>query len=605
MKTEHELRSQYIDILDNGDDASMMNLITQLDAAYQAGSPPARFVAEARQLIKGRCTERQRGIHYPTFGLGRFIGERRLIGMATVLLAAVLITAGIAFAAATSVIRVWPPGKSPAPNVVFITNSLPPLSYQRFRALDPARAAHQRGLPVAYLARVPKALKGSVGVQIFVPKPCPKSNTPVARVCAAARHAGPLAVPERIRSLVRYHGSHTLLIALFQLAPAVEKHPVLLGERTVHLPNGQDAWINVAPESVESNWVTMVRGNYIVSLYSDRPMRAVQRMATTVKLSPPSGKPNRRGIPSSWPAPLPAATQITGVDIVLIGTVSHGPSTRGPHLTYSFTFGNRGSGHEHKLRFTLVLPPGLVFAGHSSRRRHTIWCGSGNGGFAGDLPLLINDERAFGRGMAVRAAWTENGRSRRHVFHFDFSPPHPRQRSKNAASVESSKAMVGLLLVPKKHTTCTPKPTTASVPAPAGLSIARISRPPWSLAGSVAVVFPGSCRSPYTKMSPALLKRLKQLESAPIWFKVLSQVEYSGPGGTVNLVTATASPEAVSVGPGLGNAAGSRAYGTPMWSLMGTPSILQWSNGNTIVQMSSSDLTIDQMKALVPGVVVS
>jgi hypothetical protein len=407
MKSEGELRALYADLVESDADADTLRLIATLDAAYGKDQPPARFIAETARLLEQRRPAQRRRAFASLVAGRSFLRERPLLGTVAILLAALLVTASVAYAA-TSLIRVWSPERPPTHDVVFISNSLPPLGFQRYRALDPPRAARESGLPVAYLSEIPAPLKGTVGVQFM-----PPAAWPIAQKT----------MPERMRSAVRYRGNgHTLIVALFELAPrVVEKHPVLVGERTVHLPNGDDAWATTAPWMVESNWVSSVRDGYIVSLYSDLPMVEVERLATMVAIIPPSGDASSRGIPSTWPTALPADTPIPGVDIALMGTVGRDLSSHPPRLTYFLELGNRGRGHEKHLTLTLVLPPGLAFAGETPRREHTMALRPGTGGIGGDLPLVITDEHAFEHGIDVRLTWTENGVNGERTFHLPIS----------------------------------------------------------------------------------------------------------------------------------------------------------------------------------------
>ncbi len=406
MRTEHELRVQYADIAEDGLDAGTVRLIGTLDATYQARLAPTHFVAETRTLLQRRHANRS---HRRTvFGLTLSLRGRPFVGMVAVLLAVLLVTVTVAYAA-TSLISVFPPEKQPTQDVVFVGNGLPPSETLRFRTIDPARAARESGLPVAYLPQAPAGLRGSTGVLLFRPSPWPVTHG---------------VVNEQTRSVVRFRGdTHTLMIALFELAPSLAGHPVMLaGEHTIHLTNGEVAWTSTQPETLESNWLTMVVDSYVVTLYSNLPLSDIESLATSVKVAPPSGDPSMAGIPAGWPTPLPAETPIPGVDIALTGSVVRDLSSRRPRLTYFLTFGNRGTGHEQHLRLTLILPRGLAFAGHPLTQEHVIPFGSGNGGVGGDLPLVVSGENAFDDGLDVRVTWTTNGAEGERTFHMAFSP---------------------------------------------------------------------------------------------------------------------------------------------------------------------------------------
>jgi hypothetical protein len=421
MQTEAELRDRYADVLADGDNAETLNLLTSLEAAYQSSGPPSSFITDTRGLLADRAATR-RSLISRLFSTARIFKDRPLLGVATVLLVLIVASSTVVFAA-TSLIHVFPPEKRPTSNVVFLSNGLPPPGSQRYRSIDPARAARESGLPVAFLSRIPEDLNGSVGVQLIERRS--KFGT----------------AQEQTRSLVRYRTErHTLIVALFELAPSVvRKHPVLLGEHTVRLPNGQDGWTTVAPEMIESHWVTLVRDGYVVSFHSDLSLQRLAQLTNRLSIASPSGSVSTRELPADWPTPLPADTPIPGVDIALIGTIGRNLSSHPPRLTYSIRFGNRGNGHEHNLRVTLVLPRGLRIAvSKSSRwplpgnlrqvppsRRYTIWFGAGNGGAGGDLPLVASNRTAFTGGATVVVTWTDHGITREQSFHLPFSASTP------------------------------------------------------------------------------------------------------------------------------------------------------------------------------------
>lgn len=116
------------------------------------------------------------------------------------------------------------------------------------------------------------------------------------------------------------------------------------------------------PETTDLNWLTVVNGHYLVTLYSNEPLAALKRAAVRVMVVAAT-QGGFHGIPSNWPPPGPAPTPPTGVHIVLLGRVNISWSAAHPQLTYSFRYGNSGSVNERYLRFTLVLPRGVAFAG--------------------------------------------------------------------------------------------------------------------------------------------------------------------------------------------------------------------------------------------------
>jgi len=186
----------------------------------------------------------------------------------------------------------------------------------------------------------------------------------------------------------------------------------------------------------------------------------------------------------------------------------------------------------------------------------------------------------------------------------------PVQRVVGAAVVgraaDASGVDVGPLLVP-----CPLQSTSSSVPAPAGVAIARISSPPPSLSDSVKAAFPSTPPFPACENPSRVATAFKDLDpSTIIAFRILGQVEYSGAEATVTVVTATPSPTALSDGLNLGDPAGSLSDGTALWSQTGNyndipENSLYWFTAGEIVQMESPDLSVDQLKALASGVAIS
>jgi len=230
-------------------------------------------------------------------------------------------------------------------------------------------------------------------------------------------------------SLVRYRGKgHALIIELSEPSPAViAKYRVLLGNHTVRLPNGQPAWTSVSIQSFQPNVVSFVAGQYIVSVASNLSLARTEQLASTVTVSPETADATRRGIPSTWPTPLPADTAVPGVEIAMVGTADHYVSPNGKRgLQYDLQIGNRGMGQEQNEDVTLLLPPGITFANHTPGNRYIIHFGGGNGVVGGTEDLMVTDQNAFDQGLTVRVTWTEHGAAGVRTFHFPItSGPAP------------------------------------------------------------------------------------------------------------------------------------------------------------------------------------
>lgn len=223
MTTTNEVRMRYPDIVDESDDGETLGLVARLSEIYQGAEPPHQFVTETGRLLAGHHSSRSRSRGRWT-GLPRLRGVHRTAAVVGSGLAALFLLRAAGYTA-NSFIHVFPSNKQPNANVVFISNSPPPLSAQHFRPIQPAVAAKQSGLPLAFLARVPNLLLGAVGIQLFVPQ---------GRFSRTSGRLPPGTWMDRVRSLVRYKGRKELLVALFQIAPWIKSRPVLLGG-TVHL----------------------------------------------------------------------------------------------------------------------------------------------------------------------------------------------------------------------------------------------------------------------------------------------------------------------------------------------------------------------------------
>jgi hypothetical protein len=367
----------------------------------------ARLVERARRnrLAASRELEPPRG----TRGAG--VLRRRLPSLAAALLLALILAGTVVYAA--SLLRVHPPEepvRGGAAADIIVPPLLPPAGEERYRLMDPARAAEESGLPLAYLPQPPAGLD-----EVAVSLGAQRAPADAAEVSMA------------IRSLVRYRGGgHTLLVVLDEPSPGMAlKHSLALGERTVRLPDGREAWAETHPEWPQANAVSTVVDRYVVVVASDLPEERVRELAGRVVVSPPSGAAAERGIPAGWPAPLaqePAST----ADVVVTGDVDGGASGDRASLSFDLSIGNRGGRSADDVRVAVEFPralrdraledypgPPVQDMGPSER--------SGFGGevafdTSGMDPAAVR--AALAEGIRVRVTWTDDGQPEQRVFGF-------------------------------------------------------------------------------------------------------------------------------------------------------------------------------------------
>jgi hypothetical protein len=351
-------------------------------------------------------------------------GTRR--GILAVVAATAIVAAGsLAYAAGGGIIRVQIPEQMVTPGARGEVSGFPQFTFaiSTYRAIDPRTAAHDSGLPVAYLSPVPAEVAGGT-VETSIPPPGQASETGTGSK-----------VEFTLRSAVRYRANgHTVVVELTEPSAAIIAHYHLwLGDHSVQLPGVGRAWTQVLPEPTPYI-VTFVSGPYLVGVASDLSMAQTEDIASAAVVSPEVGNP--AGIPGNWPAPLPVDTPIPGVQMEVYGSADHYVDADGhPGLAYQFAFRNIGMEEVHDEAVSMILPPGLAFAGTppvpftetSAGDREWTWpIGSGYGSFDDRSELAVTDATAFDRGLEVRVSWTENGVAHQKTFHFPIGsgPAH-------------------------------------------------------------------------------------------------------------------------------------------------------------------------------------
>lgn len=143
--------------------------------------------------------------------------------------------------------------------------------------------------------------------------------------------------------------------------------------------------------------------------------------------------------------------------------------------------------------------------------------------------------------------------------------------------------MVGELLFPP-HSGCTPKPASAPIKAPSGQAVAQLSRIPAGFARSITVTFP-PCKLPKHFRRPTGLVPAAHEVS----FAILSQIQYSGHGGTITVVTTRPSPTATRLGLDLGTPIGKLPDGTRLYQLASNVPDFSWLDHGLIISISATE----------------
>lgn len=422
MRTDEELATAYADLLD-GDEIDLLPMVRDLERVLAVRRPPESLTLAFNQTlaerIECRSAPRRPFIHrLIPFGAATSSLPRQVLGLAVLLLLTVALVGSVAYAASTF-IRVQPPEHPNAGGWTgVIGDFFPPSGYAQYRPIGPRRAARESGSALAYLQEPPA---GSI-VSVWIPVARPL-KVPTPRPAP-----GNEGLSMAIRSVVRYRqGNHTVLVALDQPSQRLAAKPLLLGERTVRLPNGHLAWETLMSGSEESNMVATVSGDYVVVLAGDLPMQTIERLATETVVIPPSAKPAARHIPANWPPPLPPQSPPAGTHIRLQASEVHESETNDRlTLTFMFSIGNFGAATARDINTIIELPP--VLAQHAIDTlppwHFDKFNTESEGGFGGDVRVNVAGisraavHAALAKGIEVRVTWLDAGKRRAHVYRF-------------------------------------------------------------------------------------------------------------------------------------------------------------------------------------------
>jgi hypothetical protein len=414
---EPSIDSLYADVLN--DDPTLSHVVETLHREVQiafAAPMPSQLAAEIerRVLHASALQPKQRSLLRDAFSA---VHRRSRVAVLSVVVAIAVVAAGtFAYAASSGVIRVQNPERTATPHAL---TGVPQFTFavRSYRSTEPASAAQESGLPVAYLSPVPANLVGgTVETAVIPPGKGSESGTGSK-------------VDFRLRSAVRYRANgHTVVIELTQPSTTiVNRYHFWLGNHTIVLSSGERAWTQVLPE-VTPYIVTFVSGQYLVGVASDLSVAQTEDIASHVIVSREAQNPAR--VRGTWPTPVPMDTPIAGIRVEVFGGASHYVDSHGRQvLGYQFAFRNFGTVGVNDLAVAMILPRGLAFAGkppvqfkgNNDGREWTWPIGSGYGGFDDKTLLRVTDPAAFERGLAVRVSWTENGVPHQKTFHFPIT----------------------------------------------------------------------------------------------------------------------------------------------------------------------------------------
>ncbi len=123
--------------------------------------------------------------------------------------------------------------------------------------------------PVARLTTVPADLP-DVGVWMPIPEAEPPADVVGIRLLASIQYAG---------------NGRKVFVSVARPTPAAAGQPMLLGERTVQLPNGTTAWTTTNMGGAAPNQVAWTDGDLIIAVAGDVSIDRLKGLATTVVVS--------------------------------------------------------------------------------------------------------------------------------------------------------------------------------------------------------------------------------------------------------------------------------------------------------------------------------
>jgi len=378
----------------------------------QEARPGYREALEARLLAQLPANTLPRWRRYAAvavgLGLVRFPAPRLVIGGLTILLV-LAVVAGTAVAA-SSRIRVYRP-ETPGNEPPLLAPLLPPAAAIAYQRADPATVARASGRAIAYLPGAPIGADTVTEVALLPIGPALSDD-----VLSLRTHA-----------LVRYSGAaHTVLVVLDEPSSALaQRRDLVLGDRTVRLADGREAWAATRPNWAQSNTVALASEGYIVIVASDLPSDAVAALAAQVVIAPQgagAGETPPAALPVGMSGSAPAAPN--GADLAITGSVRREGWGNRPQLVYQLALGNRGAGDAQEVRVEIVPSPALAARVHDLPAS-ALFDRQGPGqlsGLGGSITFDITgmadaDARtALAAGLTVRVTWREDGVTQERTF---------------------------------------------------------------------------------------------------------------------------------------------------------------------------------------------
>ncbi len=388
---------------------ALLDAAARLDRAARgrrAARPGYQAALEARLLARLPLTRRRWWHRFAAPAHPAF--SRALMGVAV--LALVVAVAGTA-ATASSRIRVYRP-EGPKGGAPIGAPLLPPECAVPYRPADPATTARESGRALAYLPEPPTEVSDTVEVGVLPAGPALPAATRAMHIHAIVRYQG---------------GGHTVLVALDEPSAGLAAQGALdLGERTIRLADGREAWASTHPNLRQGNMVAWVAEGYIVIVASDLPAETVATLAGRVVVAPTVAGAAGDTSPSAPPVSEACRTTAPGgpADLAVSGEVRQGGRGNRPELTYDVQLGNRGDGTAEDVRVAIEPPTALAAhvvdpAAPRTFGRQGPGQLSGLGGtitfdVAGLDPAVVR--AALVEGVTVRVTWTEGGEAREGAF---------------------------------------------------------------------------------------------------------------------------------------------------------------------------------------------
>ena len=286
MTSERELRTRYDDILNEGDDATCVQIVADLESVYPTRRPPSALYAQLATSREAHATAPSEGtrIRLPRPSMGR--RQRRRLSFAALVIAIGAIgmgTSGLAAAAIHTVQTHLFSNPPPSPQAAVWVGSM---EIPMWGGCAPRTTAVPITAPdgrrFAQLDPVPSGLADSVSV-VFTPcQPRPPSHRPVPTLPPS-----PYAWESiRTLSVVRYQGSEGALEVITGQATAEGmRRGLYLGNPAGTLADGSRAFDLVCSGGcAHRDNIRWLKDGLIVSISGDMSVDRLKEIAANVTL---------------------------------------------------------------------------------------------------------------------------------------------------------------------------------------------------------------------------------------------------------------------------------------------------------------------------------